>query len=236
MSKKNLILLVAVLALSLSACQMRASTPPAATAAVMDANFPTVAATSSMNVVEQAGTQTAVALTGTPQGGEQPPAASTQAPAIATFTPLAGLQQTPVVVTNTPDPNALPSPTPGTQPQATAVTNTTKPGTYALKEGEFPYCIARRYNVNPDELLAINGLSDGGFYQAGLVLKLPTTGNPFPGSRALRTHPAAYTVLAGDTIYKIACAFGDVDPNNIISANNLQAPYTLTAGTQINIP
>ena len=46
-----------------------------------------------------------------------------------------------------------------------------------------------------------------------------------------------YTVSAAyDTIYKIGCYFGDVDPNRIIVANNLKDPYTLTSGQKLIIP
>jgi LysM domain. len=46
-----------------------------------------------------------------------------------------------------------------------------------------------------------------------------------------------YTVSAAyDTIYKIGCYFGDVDPNRIIAANNLKDPYTLTSGKKLIIP
>jgi hypothetical protein len=46
-----------------------------------------------------------------------------------------------------------------------------------------------------------------------------------------------FTVQApNDTIYKIGCYFGDVDPNRIIAANNLKEPYALTSGQKIIIP
>jgi hypothetical protein len=43
-------------------------------------------------------------------------------------------------------------------------------------------------------------------------------------------------VVAGDTIYTIACKYGDVDPNAIAQANSLQAPYDLSAGKVLHIP
>jgi LysM repeat protein len=108
---------------------------------------------------------------------------------------------------------------------------TSKPASYTLHEGEFPYCIARRFNVNPDEMLALNGLpSDGHTYYAGLTLQIPQSGGTFPGTRALKSHPAQYVVQSGDTIYSIACLFGDVDPVNIPGGGNL------ATGTTIQIP
>lgn len=224
MSKRIALTLFAVLVLSLSACTRAASTPlPTAT---LPPNFPAAVSTSNnMGVIEAAGTQTAIAQTGTPQGGQ------VQVP------------------TNTPvlDPNATPAPvvpatsTPGVAatslPAPTTVPAGSKPANYELKAGEFPYCLARRFNVDPDELLALNGLSKAqDYFTAGTVLKIPQTGKAFPGGRALKTHPVQYTVLSGDTIYSIACKFGDVEPTAIASANNLSAPYTLTVGSQINIP
>ena len=68
------------------------------------------------------------------------------------------------------------------------------------------------------------------------MLKIPQTGHTFPGTRALHPHPATYTVKTGDTIYNIACYYGDVDPMAIVAANSLIAPYTLTAGQSLQIP
>jgi LysM repeat protein len=125
-------------------------------------------------------------------------------------------------------------------PEATAIIVPTAtpgiPDSIILKTGEFPYCIARRFNVNPNELIRINGLAGGGTYYEGMVIQLPQSDRTFPGSRQLLAHPTTYTVLEGDTIYKIACEFGDVSPEAIIFANNLVEPFTLTAGQVINIP
>jgi LysM repeat protein len=105
-----------------------------------------------------------------------------------------------------------------------------------LQEGEFPYCIARRFNVNPGELLDLNGLGTGTVVAPGTSLRIPQTDNPFPGSRSLHTHPSTFTVRTGDSIYSVACYFGDVDPLAIAARNNLSSPYTLTPGATINIP
>jgi LysM repeat protein len=237
MIKKYALILLAVLALTLSACQRAASVAPVGTPSP-DANFPQPLATTSMNAIEMAGTQTAIATAGLPMptaAGTVDPNA-TQAPAVnPTFTPLAGINPTQAV--NTPLPTVT-----AQAPEATAAptqSNATvsKPGTYALHEGEFPYCLARRFNVNPDQLLSLNGISNGqSYFAAGTVITIPQSGGSFPGARALKSHPAQYTVRSGDTIYSIACEFGDVDPMGIVSANNLGGSYSLTAGTTISIP
>jgi LysM repeat protein len=103
--------------------------------------------------------------------------------------------------------------------------------------GEFPYCLARRFNVNQEELLSLNGLTGAETLQPGKVLRIPQTGNPFVGDRAWHAHPATYTVSSSeDTIYKVACYYGNIDPTQIIAANSLVSPYTLHINQVLNIP
>jgi LysM repeat protein len=109
------------------------------------------------------------------------------------------------------------------------------PDTYTLQKGEHPYCIARRFNVNPNDLLSLNGLTVNSLFKPGQVIKIPKTGS-FAGNRSLKKHPTTYTVKSGDTIYTIACAFGDVDPTMIAAVNNLTSPFTVKTGSVIQIP
>lgn len=140
---------------------------------------------------------------------------------------------TPETVAEEPQPTEEPAPT--QQPIVVPTATPGLPTTYTLQEGEFPYCIARRFNINPNDLLSINNIS--GFVSPGTTLTIPTDSTwPTEFERSLISHPTTYNVVAGDSIYKIACTFGDVDPNDIIAANNLKDPYTLTAGQIINIP
>jgi LysM repeat protein len=110
------------------------------------------------------------------------------------------------------------------------------PETYVLQSGESPWCIARRFDIDPIDLLTTNGLSTNSIFKPGLVLRIPQNGNEFPDGRALLSHPDTYTVSSGDTIYKIACLYGDVDPNGIIAVNGLTDPYNLKAGQTLQIP
>lgn len=121
-------------------------------------------------------------------------------------------------------------------PAKVAAPSLTVPASHTLRRGEFPYCIARRYNIDPDDLLRANGLWRGMIYRGGLELKIPASADPFPATRALRAHPASYTVQTGDNIYIVACYYGDVDPLAIAAANGLAAPYTLTPGAVLSIP
>jgi LysM repeat protein len=110
------------------------------------------------------------------------------------------------------------------------------PASYSLQKGEFPFCIARRFNVDPGELLRMNGLSSYSVYYAGMALLIPQSGRGFPGGRALMAHPTSYSVRGGESLHTIACAFGDVDPNAIAVVNNLTPPYRLQPGQVLQIP
>ncbi len=148
-------------------------------------------------------------------GGEVPPSNGLDA------TPIPEIQTPP---TETPVPIIIPSPTPGL------------PSSYTLEKGEFPYCIARRFNIDPGALLRANNLTTYSVYYGGMTLTIPQNAPKFPGSRALKPHPASYTVRSGDTLASIACAFGDVGPNMIAFANNFGENEKLSVGQVIQIP
>lgn len=219
MSKQIALTLFAVLSIALTACQRTASTP----VPTQSLDFPSAPTIENIQSIMVAGTQTAIALYGTPESGQEQPE-----------TPDPNATETPIV--NSGDTQASENPTP--LPAVTPIPATTgRPSTYTLQKGEFPFCIARRFNIDPDELLALNGLTRSqSYFTPGTVLKIPQAGKAFPGARALLVHPTQYTVLSGDTIYSIACKFGDVDPLAIASQNGLSSPYTLTVGSQISIP
>ena len=192
-----------------------------------ESEFP-VTLPSDMEGVFEAGAQTSTAIaiaSGVPAGDVATmPAGETPVP--ATQIPPAGataIYTLPVMATNT----ALP-------PTSTGP----KPATYMLQQGEFPYCIARRFNVNPDELLALNGLTSAQarIYEPGLTLSIPTSGAAFPAARALNTHPISYTTSQNMTVYGVACYFGDIDPTDIINGNNIPDLYNIPAGTTLQIP
>ena len=109
------------------------------------------------------------------------------------------------------------------------------------KSGEYPYCIARRFNVDPGELLSLSGLSSsqGNYLSPGTVLTIPQSGHSFPGERALRSHPATFIVGStsdAQTLYAVACYYGDVDPAAIANANGISLSTTLTTGKELSIP
>jgi LysM repeat protein len=85
-------------------------------------------------------------------------------------------------------------------------------------------------------LLSTNGLSMDSKPSAGTKLIIPQSGTWNLGNRALLSHPTQYTVKSGETIYAIACYFGDLLPSDIAGKNSLESPYKLTAGEVLDIP
>lgn len=223
-----------LVALTLSACNKPYSQAAAATfTPVPQSNLFTTAQPTNMGDVQAFATGSAVAQLTTSPGA---PAVSTAtlAPGV---TPLAvTATNTPAVVINNPTSTATLAVVPNA-PSATAIPAGVHPASYTLQNGEFVYCIARRFNVDPDEILALNGIVDSQTIYPGLTIKLPQSGNPFPGDRMLRNHPATYTVASSDeTVYSVACAFGDVDPALIAQKNGISVGAALTPGQTLNIP
>ena len=236
----------------ISACTQSLSSAPAATPTMLPPELfvsPLPSVENPMAMIEEFAKQTSVAQTTVANGGTP---GTPQAIVVGTvITPQAGTVVAPTVGTpaapGTPT-NAVaapataaaipatPLPVTASAPNTTPVPAGPRPASYTLQNGEFPYCIARRFNVDPDALLRASGLTSPDVYYAGLTLTIPQSG-AFPGGRMLATHPTTYNVLAGDeTIYSIACKFGDVDPGSIASTNSISAAAKLTAGQKLQIP
>jgi LysM repeat protein len=223
--------------LLISACTQSLSAAPVATPTLLPTGLfvsPIASVENPMAMIEEFAKQTAAAQTAT-----------------------AGTPGTPqAVITNTPDPNATSVPASPTVssnvtptnvgavtatnalPAATSVPPGVRPTTYTLQKGEFPFCIARRFNVDPDQLLSLSGLTsaESNSLVSGTVLTIPQSGS-FPGNRALTSHPATYTVASADeTVYSVACKYGDVDPNAIATANNISVSTKLNVGQTLQIP
>ena len=248
MKKITMITIGLTVALAIASCTRSAAIPLVQTATPAKG---TASANSvkGLNALELAGTQTAVAkgttnpsmptlsATGTPG---TPVAQSTNFPTPtsmngtnATATPESASTLAGATATNQSQQVATLAPT--NRPAATSAP-AVNPGTYIIQFGEFPYCLARRFDVDPDALLAANGLADGQNIQPGTALVIPTGSGGFPGNRSLMAHPSTWIVDPGDTVYSIACAYGDVNPLSIVSANGLTGDYELTVGTVLQIP
>jgi LysM repeat protein len=237
----SILMLVTII---LSACNQPYSQAPSVTNTPINPNslFATpLGQPTNMSDVQSFATGTALAILNGTSGAPatEPPAVNTTQAAggNATATP------TPIIALPT---NAVTTPTAtlavasGNAVSTSQVVNTSvpvgsRPSSYTLQEGEFVYCLARRFDVDPNQILTLNGLYDGQTVYPGTVLKIPQSGS-FPGARALRNHPTTYTASAGETVYGVACAFGDVDPSSIATANGISVGATLSAGQQLSIP
>lgn len=213
------------IALTLGACTRSASTPPPSTGEAAGTTPSGLnAQQSTMEAVRSSLlTQTAQAMAGS---GSTPTSEPTEVVA----------QDTPASSESTSVAPEATSATPEATSAVVATPTAGLPSTYTIHDGEHPYCLARRFDINPVALLAVNGLTASTYVPNGTVLNIPNDAEPFPPPRALKSHPTTYTVQPGDTIYAIACIFGDVDPNAIAQANGLTEPYSLSAGTVLNIP
>ena len=228
MKVKRFLLLALVLmtVASVSGCKLPASTVPAPTSA--KGTVLPAPGTETMGLFETIATQTAAAAQAAAAGAQPAVNGSTQV-AKPSATKIQGGQQqaatpAPTKTATKKSTNRHVSPTEGI------------PTTYTLQKGEWPYCIARRFDVSPSELLAINGLAGDSMVFEGTTLAIPQTGNSFPYDRELRSHPDDYTVRSGDSIYSIACYYGDVDPMDIANKNGLHDPYSISAGDKLRIP
>jgi LysM repeat protein len=163
-------------------------------------------------------------------------------PPTMVLTPTSESAFTPMLLPPTPNltvsPTATPSATPTvSEPTLTPTLFNSIPLIYTLHAGEFPYCIARRFNVDPNELLTLNRLANRKVFYTGMVLKIPQTGNLFPGNRTLQIRPTTYTVSRyNETSYAIACVFGDIYPETIAQANHISTDSILFVGQQLIIP
>jgi LysM repeat protein len=219
--------------LLLVACQRSASQAPLPTVSTPTRTVATGQQPTGMGQIQMIGTtqmiQTMTAISqATNPGGSLP-----------TIT-LVGTPVTPNTFTLVAPTGVATTPAPGITPVVLVPTSTPgHPSSYTLMPGEYIYCIARRFNVDQNELLSLNGLTlaNANDLQPGDSLNIPQTGNPFVGERSLQSHPTSYTVTSpNETIYKVACAYGNLDPVQIITANGLTSPYTLQMNQTLNIP
>lgn len=83
---------------------------------------------------------------------------------------------------------------------------------YTIKKGDTIYEIARRKNINPEQLSKLNGLKEGEYIYPGDELMVPKQGTSF------------YVTEANDTLNKVTNAL-NTTPNDL--ANQNQTIYLL---------
>ena len=120
-------------------------------------------------------------------------------------------------------------------------TNESGQTTYTLQEGEDIVCLGRRFGISVSQLLQVNNLEDVSDAGTGSVITLPKSAQQWKmtdgyGNVILQRHPAYYVVQDGDTMFSIACAYGNVRPEAIAEGNDMKLGEPLTPGTQIYIP
>ncbi len=178
---------------------------------------PPISPTTNMSEIARQATETAIAKT--------PKAGDTQVPDDTQVTE----SDTP---TDTP-PTSTPAPIVAEQPDPVSYA---VPDSYTLHKGEFVFCLARRFNILPADIMTRNGYESGDILYPGEIVQIPSNSRAYIGERALQYHPTTYSVITGDTIYSIACLYGDVDPRAIAAANDLDVDQALTHGTVLQIP
>ena len=212
MKKSNMLIFIIIISsLMFSACTMSASTPPPITP------------TTNLSEIARQATETAIAKT--PKTGE-------------TIVPEATQEGEPGITSTVSDmeePTSTPEPTDDATSDTEPVTYAV-PDSYTIHKGEFVYCLARRFDINPVDIINYNGLESGAILYPGNTIQIPSNSRPYLGDRALQYHPTEYTVIPGDTLYSISCLFGDVDPRAIAAANDLDVDQALTSGTVLQIP
>ena len=147
-----------------------------------------------------------------------------------------------------PDPTETPLPTFTPTPEPTVPTPVNPYGktssgvtTYTLQEGEDLICLCRRFNLSVSSMLSYNRLESPTDVSAGDTIGLPRSGSAWTvmdgyGNRTTVRHPANYTVRSGDTMFSVACIFGDVSPEDIAQYNGLVLGQELIPGTLLRIP
>ena len=112
---------------------------------------------------------------------------------------------------------------------------------YILQYGEYPACIADRFNIDVQQLLDYNNFGQDQIFNPATLIKLPPDSKPYALKRAWIKHPATYHANRGETFFSIACQYGDVKPEDIASANGYPNPFVENTtfnknGVELKIP
>ncbi len=112
------------------------------------------------------------------------------------------------------------------------------PSTHTVQSGDTVWAITRTYGLRSADLVAWNGLGADAMIRPGQVLRL------VPASSSARTAPAAptpaapsaqtHTVVAGDTISRIAAKYGSTI-DAVLAANGLSRASIIYPGQQIRV-
>jgi D-gamma-glutamyl-meso-diaminopimelic acid endopeptidase CwlS len=76
--------------------------------------------------------------------------------------------------------------------------------TYTVQKGETYWTISKKFNVDFNELLKLNGANDKSYLDIGQVIKIPSNGTTSVTSSQSNTTYKDYTVQKGDTLWIIS--------------------------------
>jgi murein DD-endopeptidase MepM/ murein hydrolase activator NlpD len=116
---------------------------------------------------------------------------------------------------------------------------------HVVAKGETIYSIARSFNIDKDDLMKYNGISDPTRLKAGQRLSIPgaakTAAISAPGAAASGLggisggEEVFHHAVKGDTMYGIARKYG-VALGDLMAANSLDSGYVLKQGDMLRIP
>jgi LysM repeat protein len=111
---------------------------------------------------------------------------------------------------------------------------------HVVGKGETIYSISRLYNVNANDLMKANNITDPSKLQAGSKLKIPSavlseTTVPVTTSQVRQVETDNYRVVRGDTLYSIARANG-ISLQALQDLNKFSSNHVLKAGDNVKVP
>lgn len=104
---------------------------------------------------------------------------------------------------------------------------------YTVQSGDTLWEIAKKYKTTINEIASINDISNPNLIYPGQTLRI-LTNSINEGSETRATGSITYTVKRGDTLSKIALAYG-VPVNHIVQLNNIQNPNLIYPGEKLRI-
>lgn len=117
----------------------------------------------------------------------------------------------------------------------TSKSTVTAPSTYRVVAGDTVSSVAARFGLSTSSVLALNGLSKTSLIFPGQVLKLNAAPKTSTAAPAPTSAGSRYTVVAGDTVSKIAQRFG-VSTSAVLVANGLGKTSIIRPGQVLQIP
>ena len=112
---------------------------------------------------------------------------------------------------------------------------------HVVGRGETIYSISRRYQVDANDLMRANNITDPSTLQAGRRLIIPSSAvsqnAPLPNTQIAANVQTLvdYRVVRGDTLYSIARNNG-ITLQNLLEINNFSANHVIRAGDVIKVP